>query len=203
MAAGDTTHVCTGNTVYRASALQTIAGFDESLGYGNDNDVSYRLAAAGFRLVFNPAAKSVHRWRDGLAGYIRQQYGFGYGRLDVVAKHPARVGGDSVSPTAMMLHPVLVLFALGCALASTIAAVVGAFWQPASSVAAAILLVLAIERAVAGARAARQFNTLTPLAFPVLHLVRDLAWVAAMVVWTGRRLAGRRPAPAHSMRARV
>ena len=40
-------HVCTGNTAYRAAALHAVGLFDDSLGYGYDNDLSYRLQAAG------------------------------------------------------------------------------------------------------------------------------------------------------------
>ena len=36
-------HVCTGNTAYRASALHQVGLLDETLGYGSDNDLSYRL----------------------------------------------------------------------------------------------------------------------------------------------------------------
>jgi hypothetical protein len=93
-----------GNTAYRVSALAAIGFFDESLGYGYDNDVSYRLRAAGYRLVMCPDARSIHQWRDGWRAYFRQQYGFGYGRLDLVAKHRRRVAGDDVSPLSMMLH---------------------------------------------------------------------------------------------------
>ena len=77
-------HVCSGNTVYRAAALHQVGLFDESLGYGYDNDISYRLGKAGYRLAFCRGAHSIHRWREDLAGYLTQQYGQGYGRLDVV-----------------------------------------------------------------------------------------------------------------------
>ena len=40
-----TSHVCTGNSLYRAAALHQVGLFDESLGYGYDNDMSYRLIA--------------------------------------------------------------------------------------------------------------------------------------------------------------
>src|SRR5262249_53004867 len=60
----DTNHVCTGNSIYRAEALRRIGLFDESLGYGYDNDVSYRLLAAGYRLKLCRTAESVHRWRE-------------------------------------------------------------------------------------------------------------------------------------------
>ena len=54
MPSRDVDHVCTGNTAYRATALHQVGLLDESLGYGSDNDLSYRLKAAGHRLVFCP-----------------------------------------------------------------------------------------------------------------------------------------------------
>jgi len=54
--------------------------------------------------VICPEATSTHEWRDNFVGYLRQQYGFGYGRLDLVAKHRRRLTGDDVSRVEMMLH---------------------------------------------------------------------------------------------------
>jgi glycosyl transferase family 2 len=198
----DTGHACTGNTAYRADALRRVGLFDEALGYGYDNDISYRLCAAGYRLTLSREARSVHRWRDGIAGYLVQQYGFGYGRVDLVAKHPRRVGGDTVSPAAMMSHPVLMAVALAAFAIATLAAAVGGPWRPMAIGAAGLVGALALERLAAGVSAAWRFRSLTPLVFPALHLARDLAWVAAIVVWTVRRTSGRRSKPAHSMRPR-
>jgi hypothetical protein len=203
IAGRDTTQVCTGNAAYRADALHDVGLFDETLGYGYDNDLSYRLAEAGYRLLFCREAESVHRWREGLSGYLSQQYGFGYGRIDVVAKHPRRAGGDSVSPARMMLHPVLMAIAalaMLCALASGLA---DGPWRPFAVLSTTLVAALGLERLAAGIDAAWRFRMFTPLVFPVLHLGRDLAWVAAIGVWSARRL-GRRPAhPAHSMRPRL
>ena len=113
-------HVCTGNTAYRAAALRDVGLLDESLGYGYDNDLSYRLQAAGYRLRFCPDARSTHRWREGVAGYLTQQYGFGYGRLGLVARWPNRCTGDSVSPPAMMAHPIVMAAALCLLLAGAL-----------------------------------------------------------------------------------
>lgn len=197
---GDTEHVCTGNVVYRAAALRQVGGFDESLGYGYDNDMSYRLRAAGYRLRYVGAAHSTHGWREGLSGYVRQQYGFGYGRLDLVAKHRGRLAGDSVSPVMMMLHPVVTALAL--ALLGTSALLAGAA-LPLVAIALALLGGLACERAWVGVRAARRFSDPVPLLFPAVHLVRDVAWVAAIAVWLTRRAAGMRTHPRHSMRPRA
>ncbi len=196
---GATGHVCTGNVVYRAAALRKVGGFDESLGYGYDNDLSYRLRASGFRLRYVPAAQSTHRWREGLAGYVRQQYGFGYGRLDLVAKHRRRLTGDSVSPAMMMAHPVFTALALALMAGSIVLPVFASLTAAAGAV---LLLGLAAERAWVGARAARRCGDWVPLLFPVVHLGRDIAWVAAIVVWLIRRLAWARRHPRHSMRPR-
>ena len=194
----NTDHVCTGNTLYRASALGAIGGFDESLGYGYDNDVSYRLKEAGFRLTICREARSRHEWREGLWPYLRQQYGFGYGRIDLVARHRRRFTGDSVSPPTMMVHPVV----LGAALAVAGVGVMSGHARAGVALACVLTGVLILERAVAGVRAAARFRDAAALTFPFFHLARDAAWVTAMAVWTIRRLSGRPPRPHHSMRPR-
>jgi cellulose synthase/poly-beta-1,6-N-acetylglucosamine synthase-like glycosyltransferase len=198
-----TSHVCTGNTVYRAAALHAIGLFDESLGYGYDNDVSYRLLEAGYTLTLCRRAGAVHRWREGLRGYLVQQYGFGYGRIDVVAKHPSRVSGDSVSPARMMAQPLVTMLALCGYVAAAAVAAAGGVWRPLAAAARVVVAAVFVERLTAGVLAARRFRSAAPLAFPVVHLARNLAWVAAIVVWTARRLRGRRSSPAHSMRPRT
>jgi hypothetical protein len=199
----DTDQVCTGNAAYRAEALRCVGFFDETLGYGYDNDLSYRLRAAGFRLTICRSAQSVHRWRDGLGGYLVQQYGFGYGRLDLVAKHPRRVGGDAVSPAGMMVHPLLMSMAVAFLLAAPLAAAAGLPWWLLVVAAATLVSGLALERLAAGVSAARRFRDPAPFVFPLLHLVRDLAWVAAIGMWSARRLGGVPASPSHSMRPRT
>ena len=184
-----TDQVCTGNAIYRASALHQIGLFDESLGYGYDNDLSYRLRAAGYGLRFCREARSIHHWREGLRGYCRQQYGLGYGRIDLVAKHPRRATGDAVSPTPMMLHPIAMA-----------AAIATAPFSPIFSL--AIVAMLAIERTIAGVRASRFASDRAGLLFPVVHLLRDVVWVWAMARWAARRLRGAATEPSASMAPR-
>jgi hypothetical protein len=198
----DTGHVCTGNAAYRATALHQVGLFDETFGYGYDNDMSYRLRAAGYALRFCRDARSVHRWREGLFGYLRQQYGFGYGRIDLVAKHPTHVGGDSVSRAAMMFHPLVLMAALTGLTAALLLGLAGVSPQAAEALAftsLALVGVLSVERLAAGGAAARRFKDATPLVFPLLHLCRDTAWVLAIAIWTLRRVLGRPMHPSHSM----
>jgi len=184
-------------------ALRRVGFFDESLGYGYDNDMSYRLQAAGYELRFCREARSTHRWREGLWNYLGQQYGFGYGRLDLVAKHPVRMFGDAVSPVTMMLHPVAMLGALACGTIGVLLSAAGLNAKPALLGAAVLLGASAAERLGAGVAGARRFRAMAPLMFPVVHAARDLAWVAAMAVWSARRVSLRPAKPSHSMRPRA
>jgi len=204
-ALGDwTNHVCTGNSIYRKSALLEAGLFDEALGYAADNDMSYRLTDAGYMLAFCPQARSTHYWREGLFNYARQQYGFGYGRLDLLAKHRGRrVTGDDVSRVMMMLHGPVMAAALAMGVTALVLAVTGGPARIPALTAATLLAVLVTERVVAGLRAALAFRDPAGLWFAPAHLTRDIAWVAAILVWTTRRAAGAGSRPSDSMKPRT
>lgn len=198
---GITDHVCTGHTAYRASAVAEVGLLDESMGYGYDNDLSYRLGAAGYRLRLCRHATSVHQWRRGLCSYLRQQYGLGYGRLEVVNRHPDRLRGDRVSGPGMILHVPAMLAVLAGAASGAWAAAFGGPLEP-SVVAAGLLAALAAERSVAAVRPALRHRDPSALLMVPLHLLRDVVWVGATLTWAGRRLLGTASRPEHSMRAR-
>jgi hypothetical protein len=98
----------------------------------------------------------------------------------------------------MMAHPlILAIAAVGLALAPAMgSAAVG--W-----ISSGLIGALIVERTAAGLRAAWRFRTPVPLVFPVLHLARDAAWVAAIVTWCARRVLRLHSVPAHSMRTRA
>jgi glycosyltransferase involved in cell wall biosynthesis len=195
-------HVCTGNTVYRATALHQVGLLDEGLGYGSDNDLSYRLIAAGHRLVFCPTATSHHAWRASLRGYLRQQYGVGYGRLDVVARHPRRSGGDAVSGALMMAHAPAMLLALVAAVVALPLALAGGDPRVPAALSLGLIGVLFAERSMAGVRAWRRTHDPAALAFGPAHLLRDVAWAWAICRWAWRRVTRAAALPVHSMARR-
>ena len=200
---GATDHVCTGNAAYRASALHAVGLLDESLGYGYDNDLSYRLCAAGHQLAFRHDAVAVHRWRDSAIAYLSQQFGVGYGRLDVVRKHPSRYNGDTVSDSIMMAHAPMTLVACALLAAAGLLTLAAFAAQPLFLGGLLILTALAAERAVVGIAAFRLTQDPVTLTFPIAHMARNAAWAMAIVVWSFRRVAGRVSSPGHSMRRRV
>jgi glycosyl transferase family 2 len=192
-------HVCTGNTLYRKSALVAVGLFDESLGYGYDNCMSYRLGRAGYRLVQCPEATGLHRWRADLRGYLLQQFGVATGRLDLIEKYPDRVAGDQVSGLGMILHAAATALALASLVVGVLCLALGAGAAVPLGLAVLILALLALERGFAGLRAAAHSGDPAGLLFPVAHALRDAAWVAAIIVWLARRAFGRARMPGHSM----
>ena len=192
-------HVCTGNTIYRASALHRAGLFDEAFGYGADNDLSYRLVHAGHRLAFCRTATSTHLWREQPGAYLRQQYGVGYGRLDLIRKHPRRVGGDDVSGVVMIAHAGLTFVALTAALLTPLLATAGVPLRVSLGLSAVLLLLLALERLAAGVASWLQTGDRTSLAFPAVHFLRDLAWATAIGVWSARALGRHSGSPSGSM----
>jgi hypothetical protein len=198
-----TNHVCTGNSVYRRSALLEVGLFDESLGYGYDNDLSYRLVDAGYRLAYCHDAGSVHHWREGIVEYARQQYGLGYGRLNLLARHPRRIAGDDVSGLPMMLQGPVTAVVVAAGATAVTAAGAGVSAAVPASVAFALAATLLAERFVAGLRAAVLFRDLAGLYFVPVHSVRNLAWVAAMTAWSARTTFRVRSRPVHSMQPRL
>ena len=196
-------HVCTGNTAYRTRALHQVSLLDERLGYGYDNDLSYRLHASGHRLAFCRDAISVHCWREGFRGYLRQQFGVGYGRLDVVARHPRRFTGDDVSGTLMMFHAPAMLVALAALVTAGMVAALDGRWAPSAVVGLSLVAALGVERGMAGVDAWRRSGDRAALAFSIAHLARDVAWAVAIVTWLARWALRRDRGPAHSMHRRA
>jgi cellulose synthase/poly-beta-1,6-N-acetylglucosamine synthase-like glycosyltransferase len=192
-------HICTGNSAYRRDVILAQGGFDEQLGYGYDNDLSYRLTDAGHRLVFCREARSTHRWKETLLGYFRQQYGMGYGRIDLIWKHRKRYRGDAVSRFGMIAHAPLMLLALVLLFSTPALALAGGPWRLPLWAGGGIVALLAAERALAGLRARRRFGDRVALLFAPVHLLRDLAWSVAILMWVTRRLLGHPQRPTHSM----
>jgi GT2 family glycosyltransferase len=84
-------HVPGCNMAFRKSALAEIGGFDERFwAAGDDVDVCWRLQEAGKTLGFSAGAVVMHRRRDSVRRYLKQQYGYGKAEALLERKWPAR-----------------------------------------------------------------------------------------------------------------
>jgi len=79
------------NMAFRKSALEEIGGFDERFRVaGDDVDVCWRLQESGRTLGFSAGAVVMHRRRDSVRRYLRQQYGYGEAEALLERKWPGR-----------------------------------------------------------------------------------------------------------------
>ena len=63
---------------YRAEVLRQHGGFDPSFRIDEDQELSFRLAEAGHKMVFNPEAIVYHRHPATLRRYLKRKYEIGY-----------------------------------------------------------------------------------------------------------------------------
>ena len=84
-------HVPGCNMAFRKRALEEIGGFDERFHVaGDDVDLCWRLQEAGWKLGFSAGAVVMHRRRDSVRRYLRQQYGYGKAEALLERKWPQR-----------------------------------------------------------------------------------------------------------------
>jgi GT2 family glycosyltransferase len=84
-------HVPGCNMAFRKSALEEIGGFDERFRVaGDDVDICWRLQESGRTLGFSAGAVVMHRRRDTVWRYLKQQYGYGKAEALLERKWPSR-----------------------------------------------------------------------------------------------------------------
>jgi O-antigen biosynthesis protein len=84
-------HVPGCNMAFRKSALEEIGSFDERFQVaGDDVDVCWRLQESGRTLGFSAGAVVMHRRRDSVRRYLKQQYGYGKAEALLERKWPSR-----------------------------------------------------------------------------------------------------------------
>jgi glycosyltransferase involved in cell wall biosynthesis len=89
--------------------LEELNGFDENYRFasGEDNDLSYRIRKAGYRLRFLPKARVGHDHTERLMKYLREQYRHGFWRVRLYRHHPEMIKGDDYSGWRDFLQPPL------------------------------------------------------------------------------------------------
>lgn len=97
-------HLSTTNVIYRKSVLDKIGLFDPEFRYGQDNEVSYRIAAAGYKLILSKKTFCLHFWPESFMGFMKQRMHGALARVMLVKKYPKRLAGDKVSSLRYFLE---------------------------------------------------------------------------------------------------
>jgi lipopolysaccharide/colanic/teichoic acid biosynthesis glycosyltransferase/glycosyltransferase involved in cell wall biosynthesis len=93
---------------YRRDVFQANGGFDSEFGACEDQELSFRLAEKGYRLVFAPKAVVTHLHDTSLGEYMRRKYAQGFWKAPLTHLHPDRMVEDTHTPQVLKLQIVLV-----------------------------------------------------------------------------------------------
>lgn len=100
------------SAAYRRSVLQANNGFDERFARLEEQELAYRLAGRGYRMVFRRDATVYRHHPSTLANYARNKALTGYWKSQVIRVFPDRGLSDSYTPQTLKLQ-IGSLFAAG------------------------------------------------------------------------------------------
>jgi len=103
-------HLSTCNTIYRKSALEKVGLFSPALFYGQDNDLSYRMIDAGYKLILSKDTYCLHFWPENFGGFFKQRFHGAVARMRLFKKYPNRWQGDKISGLPYFLELPMGLF---------------------------------------------------------------------------------------------
>lgn len=171
------------NTAYRKSILKEIGFFNPRYRYGYDNDTCYKLSAKGYKLVLLKQIGSSHFWKESFFGYLHQQYNVGFGRMQLVSRYWSKWKGDTVSGLGMIIQvPLTLLLALSLVFSATVFLVsltyIPLFWLPLT-----LFLLILIGQFREAIELLIKKQDKACLLLPAVHLLRNFAWVWALIRW--------------------
>lgn len=73
-------------------------GFREDMPVAEDVDLVWRIAAAGWRLRYEPAARVAHEHRDAMGAWLARKAYYGTGAAPLALAHPRRVPPIALAP---------------------------------------------------------------------------------------------------------
>jgi lipopolysaccharide/colanic/teichoic acid biosynthesis glycosyltransferase len=167
--------VDTYSCAYRRDVLLANGGFDERFHYLEDQELSFRLAARGYRMVFAERAVVAHQHSATLRAYLRKKATIGYWKAQVVRRFPGQVVRDSHTPQVMKVQMALAAATLaGLAAGLALAIVNRAAGLAVLGAAGALLLVFLLTTLPFVAKAWGKDRTVAATA-PVLLFGRAVA----------------------------
>ena len=132
---------------FRTSALRQVGGFDPAFIGNEDVDLSYRLAQAGYTLVFNRRAAVYHQHPATWSRYLRLKVTRGYWRMMVYRLHPGKALRDSYTPQMLKVQVLLIFLGVPTAAGMVIWPALG--WVAACCLAGLLTSAIPFSRRVA------------------------------------------------------
>ncbi|MCD4655798.1 glycosyltransferase [bacterium] len=100
---------------FRRNIFLKLGGFNENFPGASveDQEFSFRMAEAGYKMVFLPEARVYHRHAQTLTHYFRKKFNIGYWKVLVLHLHPEKTMKDTHTPQTLKLQlPLSLILAL-------------------------------------------------------------------------------------------
>lgn len=100
------------SAAFRKKEFLDVGGFDTQFSVANNEDVelSYKLAAKGYKMVFVPDAVVYHTHSSDLFAYLRVKFSRAYWRMLVYKRFPNKAMRDTYTPLTLKIEFFLTLF---------------------------------------------------------------------------------------------
>jgi succinoglycan biosynthesis protein ExoA len=170
--------------IYRRSVFERAGPFAEDMEWGEDDELHYRLADAGGRILLTPRIASAYYTRSSPWALARQYFRYGRVKVEVLRRHPRQARVRQLVPGA---------FVVGLAATGALAALRGRFVLPLAALASVYGLASLVASLQAAGRSNRRYLPVLPLAFACLHLSYGLGFLVGLT-----RLATSTAAPSKS-----
>lgn len=104
------------NMGIRKQAFDAVGGFQTSLRFGEDLDLSLRLKAAGYQLNYLPEAMVYHKRRSSFQAFFKQIFNSGIARIHLSYRHPGTLKLMHFAPGLYVIFSLLSWLSLGLGL---------------------------------------------------------------------------------------
>jgi glycosyltransferase involved in cell wall biosynthesis len=94
--------------VYRKDVFREIGLFDESLQFGEDEEINWRIRKGGYKIFSTPEIKFFYFPRNSFRKLFKQYYNYGRLRVRVIRKHPDFFRHKHVIPAMFVLALVVI-----------------------------------------------------------------------------------------------
>lgn len=163
---------------FRREVLEELGGYDEELTRNQDDELNYRIRAAGYGILLSPTIVSTYTPRSSLRALWRQYYQYGFWKVRVIEKRPGSAQLRHLTPVSLVLG--LLGSVLGFALFHRRKLLLPWGLYAAGAAAAAVLT----------SRGSARRTALLFAVFPSLHLGYGFGFLHAALLHLWRRMSG-------------
>jgi cellulose synthase/poly-beta-1,6-N-acetylglucosamine synthase-like glycosyltransferase len=96
---------------YRKEIFDAVGGFDETLQFGEDEEMNWRIIQAGHHILYTPSMRFYYFPRETFRSFFMQYHRYGRARVRVVRKHPRFLKGKHVVPSGFIVVLIAMLAA--------------------------------------------------------------------------------------------